>query len=269
MLAYSVFSLRLSDDVPSQSDSVHLISFYLTICMFFSLSAMTWFAIANKLREKKRLPYWLRRLAIDYISWIVCARSMHRKAKHVTKQPYKTLPMTPSTPVVIPLQPLTATNSVEYLNHSYSERDSLPTTIPTKISLLLSKSQQSNRPSTGTIRSPNETTIVPTVWIRRPSSKIQSTASNGPENRKTNSSFQKSRQSNDPSLSKSQESLYAIHIINRLVFFMFLFTVIIINMYTWFFYSRTIKTKLFDHETLWTCFDESRLQIVNCNETFE
>ncbi|CAF4865955.1 unnamed protein product, partial [Rotaria sp. Silwood2] len=31
MLAYSVFSLRLSEDVPSQSDSVHLISFYLTI----------------------------------------------------------------------------------------------------------------------------------------------------------------------------------------------------------------------------------------------
>ena len=63
MLAYSVFSLRLSEDIPSQSDNVHLISLYLTVCMFFSLSAMTWFAIVNKLRERKHLPYWLRWLA--------------------------------------------------------------------------------------------------------------------------------------------------------------------------------------------------------------
>jgi hypothetical protein len=240
MLAYSVFSLRLSDDVPSQSDSIHLISFYLTICMFFSLSAMTWFAIANKLREKKRLPYWLRCLAINYISWIVCARSMHRKAKNIAKQQSKTPP---------------TTDSMEYSNHLYSERESLPRKFPFRL-------------STGTIRNPNETSITPTVWIRRPLSKIQSTTSNGPENRRTTSSFRKIRQSNDLSLTKNQESLYAIHIINRLVFLMFLCTVIIINMYTWFFYARTVKTKIFDHETLWTCFDEPRLQVVNCNETF-
>ena len=86
MLAYSVFSLRLSEDVPSQSDSVHLISLYLTVCMFFSLSAMTWFAIVNKLRERKRLPYWIRWFALDYISWIVFARNMHNKAVRAVKQ---------------------------------------------------------------------------------------------------------------------------------------------------------------------------------------
>jgi hypothetical protein len=259
MLAYSVFSLRLSEDVPSQSDSVHLISLYLTICMFFSLSAMTWFALANKLREKKRLPYWLRRLAIDYISWIVCATSMHRKTQNIPKQQSRTLPITPSIPVAIPLQPLITTDSMEYSNHSYSERGSLPSpTIPGKIS-------QTFRPSTATIRSPNET---PAVWIRRPSSKTQSTAFDGTQHRKSTNSLRKTHQLNDPLFKKNQESLYAIHIINRLVFLMFLFTVIIINLYTWFFYSRTIKTKLFDTETLWTCFSEHRLQIVNCNETF-
>jgi len=252
MLAYSVFSLRLSDDVPSQSDSVHLISFYLTICMFFSLSAMTWFAIANKLREKKRLPYWLRWLAINYISWIVCARSMNRKAKRIAKQQSKT---PPTTPILIPLQPLSTRNSMEYSNHLHSERESLPGKIPFRL-------------SAGTIRNTNETSITPTVWIRRPLSKTQSTASNGPENTRRISVPSKSRQSIDPSLTKNQESLYAIHIINRLVFLIFLLTVIIINMYTWFFYARTVKTKIFDHETLWTCFDEPRLQVVNCNETF-
>jgi hypothetical protein len=220
--------------------------------MFFSLSAMTWFAIANKLREKKRLPYWLRWLAIDYISWIVCAGSMNKKAIRVSKQQQSKNP--PTSSVTIPLQPLTTTNSMEYSNHSFVERESLPGKVPF-------------RPSTGTIRLLNETSITPTVWIRRPLSKTQSAASNGPENRRTTSSFRKSRQSNNPSLTKNQESLYAIHIINRLVFFMFLLIVIIINIYTWFIYSRTIKRKLFDNETLWTCFDEGLPQVVNCNET--
>jgi hypothetical protein len=260
MLAYSVFSLRLSEDVPSQSDSVHLISLYLTVCMFFSLSAMTWFAIANKLREKKRLPYWLRWLALDYMCWIVCATSMHRKAVNAAKQQLKT-PPTP--PITIQLQPLPTTNSTEYPNHSPTGRESLPAKAP----LIPSKSQQSLRPSVENIQGADEITTSPKLWIRRPLSKTHSTSSNGPENRRMNYSFRKSRQINDPNKSINQESLYAIHIINRFVFLMFLFIVIVINMYTWFFYSRTVKTKLLDTRTLWTCFDESRLEIVNCNGT--
>lgn len=248
LLAYSVFSLRLSEDVPSQSDSVHLISLYLTICMLFSLSAMTWFAIVNKFREKKRLPYWLRWLAIDYLSWLVCARSMHRKAVRMAKQQQsKTPPRTPTTPVTI---------SIDNPNHSSTERDPLSSTIPLLPSI---------QPNT---RNLNEGAITPTVWIRRPLSKTRSTISNGPENRRTTNSFRKSRQSIDPSMTKNQESLYAIHIINRLVFFMFLIVVIIINLYTWFFYSRTVKTKLFTNETAWTCFDESKLEIINCTDSF-
>jgi hypothetical protein len=261
MLAYSVFSLRLSEDVPSQSDSVHLISLYLTVCMFFSLSAMTWFAVANKLREKKRLPYWLRWLALDYIAWIVCATSMHRKAVHSAKQQTKN---PPTTPVNIPLQSLTTANTTEFSNHSYTEREPSPAKVP----LVQSRSQQSLSPSIAAVRETNEATTSPKVWIRRPLSKTHSTSSNGPENRNMNYSFRKSRQINNPTISKNQESLYAIHIINRFVFFMFLFTVIVINMYTWFFYSRTVKTKLLDNQTLWTCFDESRLEIVNCSKTF-
>jgi hypothetical protein len=262
MLAYSVFSLRLSEDVPSQSDSVHLISLYLTICMFFSLSAMTWFAIANKLREKKRLPYWLRWLALDYISWIVCATNMRRKARRAAKQELKPSPMTS---VIIPLQQSTTTNSMESPNHCYTDRESIPTTV----SLLPSKSQQSLRPSTATIQcgtSPDsETRISPsTVWVRQSVRKTRSSSANGPNNTKTTNSSKTPR---DPALRKNQESLYAIHIINRLVFLMFLLTVIIINIYTWFIYSRTVKTKLHDNQTVWTCFDESRLEVVNCNDT--
>ncbi len=179
---------------------------------------MTWFAIANKLREKKRLPYWLRWLAIDYVSWIVCATSMHRKAIRTAKQEGKTPSLVPSTPVTIPLQPLTPKHSAEYSNHSYVERDSLPTTNLGKAPLLLSKSQQSLRPSTAPLPNPTDTSITPTIWVRRPLSKSRSVTANGPEARKTHSSLRKSHQSIDPSLTKSQESLYAIHILNRLVF---------------------------------------------------
>ncbi|CAF3697449.1 unnamed protein product [Rotaria sp. Silwood1] len=257
MLAYSVFSLRLSEDVPSQSDSVHLISLYLTICMFFSLSAMTWFAIANKLREKKRLPYWLRWLALDYICWIVCATSMHRKAVHTAaKQQSKISTMTPSTPITIPLQPLITTNSIENSNKSYSQQISLPSKI-------------THHTQTDNIQCMNEIKTTPKLWIRRTLSNTQSTILNGSENRKHMTHIiKKSHQIKNSSLTKIQESLYAIHIINRLVFFMFLFIVIVINIYTWFIYSRTVQTKLFDNQTIWTCFDESRLEVINCNETF-
>jgi hypothetical protein len=293
MLAYSVFSLRLSEDVPSQSDSVHLISLYLTVCMFFSLSAMTWFAIVNKLRERKRLPYWLRWLALDYISWIVCAPSMHRKAVHAVKQgQLKTSPVTPSTPVEIPLQPTIATtNQMEYSNSYYYDRESLTTGISATFPLLSSKSSQphslsehpintlTTRPNQFHALSTNETAISrrnspSTVWIRRRLTKIPSLSSlsNGPFNKKTNQTSKTSTQShsiklsNDHSARKNKESLYAIHIYNRLVFLMFLITVIVINIYTWFFYSRTVKTRLLDDRTPWSCFDESRLEIINCSD---
>lgn len=80
-------------------------------------------------------------------------------------------------------------------------------------------------------------------------------------------SFRKSQTGTKPPSSKNQESLYAISIINRLMFVAFFSFVIVFNIYTWFFYSRALKTKLFDNGTLWTCFDESRLAVVSCNET--
>ena len=293
MLAYSVFSLRLSEDVPSQSDSVHLISLYLTVCMFFSLSAMTWFAIVNKLREKKRLPYWLRWLALDYISWIVFATSMHRKAVRAVKQkPLKTSPITPSTSVIIPLQPTTTeTSPTEFSNTSYFERDSLSAGSCVRVPLLSSKSSRAPSAVEQAVH-PSSLGLVPcnavpadesdplrshspsTVWIRRRLTNLPSlnSSSNGPSNKKTakNSSAQSqlTRLLYEQTPAQNKESLYAIQIYNRLVFMIFLVVVFVINIYTWFFYSRSVKTKLLDDRTPWTCYDESRLEIVNCRDLF-
>ncbi|CAF3732486.1 unnamed protein product [Adineta steineri] len=288
MLAYSVFSLRLSEDVPSQSDSVHLISLYLTICMLFSLAAMTWFALVNKLREKKRLPYFLRWLALDYICWIVCATSMHRKAVRAVKQEQlKTSPMTPSTPVTIPLQQLTGVNQMEYSDSYYFEPDSLSAEGSPKLPLLVPRSPPRSHlehvaqpvATTQLHTSPTKDTLCPmtnspsSVWVPRRSTNLPlSSSTNGPMFKRTSRISKTSVQSRStkPVHShteiKNKESLYAIHIYNRLVFLIFFLTVIGINIYTWFFYSKTVRTKLFDQRTPWSCYDESILEIVNCTD---
>ncbi|CAF0711272.1 unnamed protein product [Brachionus calyciflorus] len=74
MLSFSVFKLRLSDDVPVQSDSVPLINVYFTLCMTFSLTAMIWFSIVNLLKEKKHLPEFCRIFVIKYLCYFMCIK---------------------------------------------------------------------------------------------------------------------------------------------------------------------------------------------------
>jgi len=73
MLAFSVFKLRLSDDVPVQADSVPLINIYFTLCMSFSLTAMVWFSIMNLLRERKKVPNFCRCIVQNNFCIVLCA----------------------------------------------------------------------------------------------------------------------------------------------------------------------------------------------------
>lgn len=68
LLSYSVFIVRLSEDVPTQSDSIPLIMIYFLLCMAFSLKAMIWFSFKNILKETLYLPFWLKYLIINFIS---------------------------------------------------------------------------------------------------------------------------------------------------------------------------------------------------------
>ena len=269
MLAYSVFSLRLSEDVPSQSDSVHLISLYLTGCMFVSLSAMTWFAIANKLREKKRLPHWIRWFALNYLCWVVCAKSMHRKARYAAKSKTTTPKASPLPAMAIPLEPPSRLHPTDGANHCLLERDYLSESSPMKHPLLPSKSIPTSAGAAAAAATHESHIPISqspsTVWVRRPVTRISS-ALNGPESSNAKEPPVKSRTAADLTL-KNQESLYAIHIINRLFFMIFLFLVIFFNIYTWFIYAWLIETKLKGNSTLWTCYDESKLSVVPCNQT--
>jgi hypothetical protein len=71
VLSFSVFKLRLSDDVPVQSDTIPLINVYFTLCMSFALSAMIWFSLRNILVENKHVPNWIRYLIFNYIWYIL------------------------------------------------------------------------------------------------------------------------------------------------------------------------------------------------------
>ena len=76
LLSFAVFKLRLSDDVPVQSDSIPLINIYFTLCISFSLASMIWFSIVNYLRENKPLPQWIRYIITKFITRLICAHKL-------------------------------------------------------------------------------------------------------------------------------------------------------------------------------------------------
>ncbi|CAF4467357.1 unnamed protein product, partial [Rotaria magnacalcarata] len=173
----------------------------------------------------------------------------------------------------------TRTNS----NSDGWERDPGSDRISAAVPLLpINKSTSSNEQATlltlplqSNISPSNETNLstqnsLSSIWIRRRVSNISlSSSKNGRIEKPSIHTQNKSRQSQSTksvsqTATKNPESLYAMHIINRFVFLIFLLTVIIINIYTWFFYARTVPTKLLDKNTSWYCYDESRLEIVNC-----
>lgn len=79
VLSFSVFKLRLSDDVPPQSDAIPLINIYYVGCMAFSLSAMVWFFIINLMRENieqnKKIPNCIRYLVLRIICVLLCTKN--------------------------------------------------------------------------------------------------------------------------------------------------------------------------------------------------
>ena len=75
LLSFAVFKLRLSDDVPVQSDSIPLINVYFTLCISFSLASMVWFSFLDYMKERKKpLAKWLRVFVLKYLCSIMCIK---------------------------------------------------------------------------------------------------------------------------------------------------------------------------------------------------
>lgn len=62
-----MFELRLSEDVPSQSDSMPLFNIYFLGCMFFSLFAMIWFFVMSILHDEKKLNRCTRCVVTKFV----------------------------------------------------------------------------------------------------------------------------------------------------------------------------------------------------------
>lgn len=82
ILSFSVFKLRLSDDVPAQSDAIPLINIYFVGCMAFALSAMVWFFLMHCLREYQsqhsKVPRTIKFLVSKCICHIMCIKNYRR-----------------------------------------------------------------------------------------------------------------------------------------------------------------------------------------------
>ena len=71
LLSFAVFKLRLSDDVPAQSDSIPLINIYFTLCISFSLASMIWFSIIEYLKSKNKLSNVTRNFILKYLCKLI------------------------------------------------------------------------------------------------------------------------------------------------------------------------------------------------------
>ena len=72
LLSFAVFKLRLSDDVPAQSDSIPLINIYFTLCISFSLASMIWFSSFEYLTDRtKPLSKKTRNFILNYLCKIM------------------------------------------------------------------------------------------------------------------------------------------------------------------------------------------------------
>ena len=81
-LTFGVYALRISSDLPVQSEYMPLVSIYFNICILYTLISLIWFAIANYFVDKTRLPKCLKLFAVKIRS-ILFSR---KRVKQMTSQ---------------------------------------------------------------------------------------------------------------------------------------------------------------------------------------
>ena len=59
----AIISVRVSSDIPVQSDYLPLISLFFILSLFYTFISLYWFVLANYLRTKNKIPSFLESLA--------------------------------------------------------------------------------------------------------------------------------------------------------------------------------------------------------------
>ena len=73
-MAYSVYSLRISNDLPVQADYVPRITFFFTLSVIISLLVLAWFVHFNSIKSKDHLPKFYE-ILLNLIQKIKCKKS--------------------------------------------------------------------------------------------------------------------------------------------------------------------------------------------------
>lgn len=64
LMTYSVYSIRISSDMPVESEYLPLVTLYFMLCIMNTFLAFNWFLIANKFLAKSKTPKLLTCLAL-------------------------------------------------------------------------------------------------------------------------------------------------------------------------------------------------------------
>lgn len=83
-LTYSVYALRLSSDLPTQSTFVPMISWYFIVCSAQSLCSIIWFYFANLMITKNKIPKIMDLFAIFLQNTLRCSFK-YKKLKKTKK----------------------------------------------------------------------------------------------------------------------------------------------------------------------------------------
>ena len=63
-LSYAVYALRISSDLPVQSEFIPFITIYYIASIFLTFVSMLWFCLLNRMQTKNHIPFLLKKLAI-------------------------------------------------------------------------------------------------------------------------------------------------------------------------------------------------------------
>ena len=90
-MTFSIYSLRVSSDMPTQSQYLPMVTLYFLLGISYTFIAYIWFIIANEFQTKSNTPQFLMRFAAHVkrvLYWIFDEEPLWKRAEKVV--PYAT-----------------------------------------------------------------------------------------------------------------------------------------------------------------------------------
>jgi hypothetical protein len=83
ILTFAVTSLRISNDIPIQSDYLPLITTYFLMSIVYTLTGLVWFVLLENFTKKKKLPWILLRITTSVNKMMIYMRRLIKDHKKI------------------------------------------------------------------------------------------------------------------------------------------------------------------------------------------